>query len=176
VGLTGADAGVAPVKKAPAHRATSGDLVDLGLVGEPVRTAAPELLTLLLARRFVPVIASIGAARGGQLFNVNADTLAASLAARVGATRLLIAGGTPGVLDEQGDTIEVLGPRDIKALVKAGTASAGMVAKLSACLAAVKGGVKEVAIVDGRQSKSLGQLLAVRSLGETPLAGTRVTP
>jgi acetylglutamate kinase len=176
VGLTGADAGVAPVKKAPAHRATSGDLVDLGLVGEPVRTAAPELLTLLLARRFVPVIASIGAASGGQLFNVNADTLAASLAARVGATRLLIAGGTPGVLDEQGDTIEVLGPRDIKALVKAGTASAGMVAKLSACLAAVKGGVKEVAIVDGRQSKSLGQLLAVRSLGRTPLAGTRVTP
>jgi len=40
VGLTGADAGVAPVKKAPAHRATSGEMVDLGLVGEPARAAS----------------------------------------------------------------------------------------------------------------------------------------
>ncbi|MDH4064686.1 MAG: acetylglutamate kinase, partial [Acidobacteriota bacterium] len=56
VGLTGADAGVAPVKKAGAHRATSGELVDLGLVGEPIRSGPPELLRVLVARGFVPVI------------------------------------------------------------------------------------------------------------------------
>lgn len=174
VGLTGADAGVAPVKKAPAHRATNGDLVDLGLVGEPTRAVAPALVSLLVARGFVPVIACIGAAKTGQLFNVNADTLAGSLAARLGASRLVVAGGTPGVLDEQGQTIPTLVPRDVKALVKSGTASAGMVAKLSACVAAVKAGVKDVAIVDGRDAKLLGQLLTPSGSGAA-LPGTRVT-
>ena len=125
VGLTGADAGVATVKKAPAHRATSGELVDLGLVGEPVRSEAPPLVRALVGRGFVPVIACIGASRKGDLFNVNADTLAGNLAARLRATRLVIAGGTAGVLDEQGQTIPSLDPRDIRALVKAGTATCG---------------------------------------------------
>jgi acetylglutamate kinase len=174
VGLTGADAGVAPVKKAPVHRAANGDLVDLGLVGEPARAAAPALISLLVARGYLPVIACLGAARNGQLFNINADTLAGSLAVRLGASRLLVAGGTPGVFDEQGRTIPSLAPRDVKALVTSGTASAGMIAKLSACVAAVKGGVKDVAIVDGRDVKVMGRLLATgAALATTP--GTRVT-
>ncbi len=176
VGLTGADAGVAPVKKAPPHHATSGAVVDLGLVGEPARAARPALVTTLVARGFVPVIACIGAAKNGQLFNVNADTLAGSLAARLGATRLVVAGGTPGVLDEEGLTIPALGPRDIRALVKSGTASAGMVAKLTACQAAARGGVKDVAIVDGRDTKALGAFVGRRALDRTPFAGTRITP
>ncbi len=176
VGLTGADAGVAPVKKALPHHATSGAVVDLGLVGEPARAAAPALVTMLVARGFVPVIACIGAAKNGQLFNVNADTLAGSLAARLGATRLVVAGGTPGVLDEEGLTIPALGPRDIRALVKSGTASAGMVAKLTACQAAARGGVKDVAIVDGRDTKTLGAFVGRRALDRTPFAGTRITP
>jgi len=175
VGLTGADAGVAPVRKAPAHHATSGEMVDLGLVGEPARAAAPALVTTLVARRFVPVIACIGAARNGQLFNVNADTLAGSLAARIRAARLIVAGGTAGVLDEQGQTIPALGPRDIRALVKSGTASAGMVAKLTACQAAVKAGVKDVVIVDGRDTKALGAFLGRRAIDRTPFSGTRIT-
>jgi len=175
VGLTGADAGVAPVKKAPAHRATNGELVDLGLVGEPVRAASPALVSLLISRGFIPVIACIGAAKNGQLFNVNADTLAGSLAARIGANRLVIAGGTAGVLDEQGQTISALAPRDVKALVKSGTASAGMVAKLTACVAAAKGGVKNVVVVDGRDAKFLGQILALKANEAATMAGTRVT-
>jgi acetylglutamate kinase len=175
VGLTGADAGVAPVKKAPAHRATDGELVDLGLVGEPTRALSPALVSLLVARGYVPVIACISAAKNGQLFNVNADTLAGSLAVRLGASRLVVAGGTPGVLDEQGQTIPSLAPRDVKALVKSGTASAGMVAKLSACVAAVKGGVKDVAIVDGRDVKVLGQVLVPKPARVAAVPGTRVT-
>lgn len=176
VGLTGADAGVAPVRKAPLHRATSGELVDLGLVGEPSRGAAPALVTTLVARGFVPVIACIGASKKGQLFNVNADTLAGSLASRLGAARLVVAGGTPGVLDEEGQTLPALGPRDIRALVKSGTASAGMVAKLTACQVAATGGVKDVAIVDGRDTKALGAFLGRRALDPSPFAGTRITP
>jgi acetylglutamate kinase len=174
VGLTGADAGVAPVKKAAAHVSTSGEVVDLGLVGEPVRAAAPALIQALLRSGFVPVIACIGASRKGDLFNVNADTLAGSLAGRLGVRRLVIAGGTAGVLDEQGQTIPSLGPPDIRALVRSGTASAGMVAKLTACEAAARAGVSDVLIVDGRDARRLGAMLAeqkIRSLD----SGTRIT-
>jgi acetylglutamate kinase len=174
VGLTGADAGVAPVKKAAPHRAVNGDLVDLGLVGEPRRAPAPVLVGLLCRRGFVPVIACVGLASGGQLLNVNADTLAGSLATRLGARRLIFAGGTPGVLDEQGHTIPALAPRDVAALVQSGTASAGMVAKLTAAQAAVKAGIPHVSIVDGRDAKALGRAVAARG-APTGLAGTRMT-
>jgi acetylglutamate kinase len=174
VGLTGADAGVAPVKKAPPHRAVSGDLVDLGLVGEPRRAPAPTLVGLLCRRGFVPVIACVGLAAGGRLLNVNADTLASSLATRLAAARLIFAGGTAGVLDEQGHTIPALGPRDVAALVQAGTASAGMVAKLTAAGAAVTGGVAHVSIVDGRNARALGRAVAARG-APAGLAGTRMT-
>jgi acetylglutamate kinase len=175
VGLTGADAGVAPVRKAPAFRATSGDLVDLGLVGEPVRATPPMLIRTLVARGFTPVIACVGASRSGQLFNVNADTLAGSLAARLGATRLIVAGGTAGVLDADGRTMPVLDGRDVRAVIKSGTASAGMVAKLAACLAAARGGVREVRIVDGRDAAALGQAIDRPARATGPEPGTRVT-
>lgn len=173
VGLTGADAGVATMKKAPAHRSTSGELVDLGLVGEPQRGEAPRLVTALVRRGFVPVIACVGASRRGELFNVNADTLAGNLAARLQAARLVIAGGTPGVLDEQGQTIPALDPRDIRALVKAGTASAGMVAKLNATEGAVRAGVKDVVIVDGKDARQLAQWLESPA-SRQPANGTRI--
>jgi acetylglutamate kinase len=175
VGLTGADAGVAPVKAAPPHRATNGDIVDLGLVGEPMRSVAPRVLTTLCGRGFVPIVACIGASKSGQLFNVNADTMAGSLAARLKARRLVIAGGTAGVLDEQGKTIPSLAPRDIAALVRSGTASAGMVAKLTACQGAAKSGVKDVTIVDGRNLSSLAAALMARGPMTASLVGTRIT-
>ncbi|MGE3277878.1 MAG: acetylglutamate kinase [Vicinamibacterales bacterium] len=160
VGLTGADAGVAPVRKAPPFVATSGETVDLGLVGQPVLAKAPALVAALTKGGFVPVIACIGAGRDGQLYNVNADTLAGSLATRLGAARLVIAGATPGVLDAAGATLPVLGSRDIRALVRSGTANAGMVAKLAACRAAAAGGVRQVAIVDGTEPQGLARALA----------------
>jgi acetylglutamate kinase len=160
VGLTGADAGVGFVRRAKPHRATNGDFVDLGFVGEPVPNGDPVLIGALTGRAFVPVIACIGASRDGSLFNVNADTLASSLAARLGARRLVFAGGTPGVLDDEGKTIAVLDSAAIDELVSSGTATAGMVAKLRACRRAIYDGVGEVAIADGRQPKRLAALLA----------------
>jgi acetylglutamate kinase len=150
VGLTGADISVAPVKRAAPHASTSGELVDLGLVGQPTSSPRPELLSDLCRAGYVPVVASIGARKDGQLFNVNADTLAGSLSARLNAARLVVAGATAGVLDAQGRTVSTLNGKAISSMVASGTASAGMVAKLSACRNALKGGVKSVAIVDGR--------------------------
>ena len=129
----------------------AGATVDLGLVGSPIDNGSPQLLTDLLARGYLPVVACIGATRDGQLLNVNADALAAHLAAALGARRLVIAGGTAGVLDETGRTIERLDSRRAARMIKSGTANKGMVAKLEACRAALRKGVGDVLIADGRE-------------------------
>ena len=170
VGLTGADAGVAPVKKSPPHKATSGETVDLGLVGIPVPAKSPTVLEALCKAGYVPVIACVAASKEGQLFNVNADTLAGNVAARMKAKRLVIAGATAGVLDKKNATIARLDRDRIEKLVKSGTANAGMVAKLAACQAALKGGAKNVAIVDGR---SPGRIVKALN-GDKTSATTRV--
>src|SRR5262245_30837721 len=151
VGLTGADAAVATVKRAAPITSVAGATVDLGLVGAPINNGGPQLLTDLLARGYTPVVACIGSTRDGQLRNVNADTLASHLAAALGAKRLVIAGGTAGVLDEQGRTIARLTAREAAAMIRSGTANKGMVAKLEACRAALRKGVGDVLIADGRQ-------------------------
>ena len=170
VGLTGADAGVAPVKKASPHKATSGETVDLGLVGMPVPAKSPGVLEALCKAGYVPVIACVAASKEGQLFNVNADTLAGNVASRMKAKRLVIAGATAGVLDKKNKTIAKLDKERIEKLVKSGTANAGMVAKLKACQMALKGGAKSVVIVDGRAPGRLIKALA----GEKTSATTKV--
>ena len=151
VGLTGADAGVAVVKRAAPIMSTAGESVDLGLVGTPAAGGDPALLVDLMARGYVPVVACVGATKKGQLLNVNADTLASHLAARLKAKRLVIAGGTAGVLDADGRTIARLTARDAAQLVKAGTANKGMVAKLQACRDALRQGVGDVLVANGRR-------------------------
>ena len=110
----------------------------------------PQLLIELCARGYVPVVASIGIDQESQLFNVNADTLAAHLAVRLGAGWLVVAGTTPGVLDRAGQTIPRLDRRSLDTLIAGGGASAGMIAKLVACREASLGGVRQVVILDGR--------------------------
>ncbi len=170
VGLTGADAGVAPVKKAAPHKATSGETVDLGLVGMPVPAKSHGAIEALLKAGCVPVVACVSASADGQIYNVNADTLAGYLAARLKARRLVIAGATAGVLDKKNETIKSLDKERIEKLVKSGTANAGMVAKLAACQAALKGGAKNVAIVDGRSPARIVKALN----GQKTSATTRV--
>ena len=111
--------------------------------------------TTLTDDGFVPVIACIGLGRDGRLFNVNADTFAGHLAARLGARRLVIAGTTPGVLDAGGATMPMLDADAVARLVDDGTATAGMIAKLRACEHALASGVDDVVIVDGRDRTAL---------------------
>jgi len=151
VGLTGADAAVATMRRAAPITTAAGDKVDLGLVGSPVADGAPRLLVDLLAAGYLPVVACIGATRSGEVLNVNADTLAAHLAASLGASRLVVAGGTAGVLDADGRTIERLTSGAAARLIRSGTASRGMVAKLEACRTALRRGVRDVVIANGRE-------------------------
>jgi acetylglutamate kinase len=174
VGLTGADAGVGRVTAAPPHISTSGETVDLGRVGEPVGKDKPALLIDLCRKGYVPVVSSIGASRDGELFNVNADTLAAHLAGRLKSPRLIIAGATAGVLERDGSTIGDMTFGDMDTLVASGGATAGMVAKLAACRSAIHGGAGEVFVADGRD---LSGLAVLARHGRAPGAGksTRIT-
>jgi acetylglutamate kinase len=149
VGLTGADGRIGLAVKAAPLTTVKGDQVDLGLVGDP-GDGDVTLLEDLLGLGYVPVIASVGVAADGTLLNVNADTFAAHLAAALKARRLLVAGTTAGVLDGDGATIDELTATDVDRLTASGTAHSGMLAKLTACRHARKGGVDEVAIVAGR--------------------------
>jgi acetylglutamate kinase len=149
VGLTGVDAGFGRAERAGLHRGTDGCQTDLGLVGDPVE-ADPTLLRLLLDRGYVPVVASLGVSDTGTILNVNADVMACRVAAALSPCDLVIAGGTAGVLDVGGASIAFLDVAGIDDLIERRTATHGMVAKLSACRAALAGGVASVRIVDGR--------------------------
>jgi acetylglutamate kinase len=153
VGMTGADGQIGLSTPAPPIQTASGECVHPGLVGVPSREANPRLVLDLLALDYVPVVATIATTAEGTLLNVNADVLAAHLAAAIRADRLIIAGSTHGVFDATGTTCASLDAHAARALVSAGTARDGMVAKLNAALAAVERGVHCVRIVDGRDAE-----------------------
>lgn len=155
VGLTGADDAIGLAEPMAPHHAADGRIVPLGLVGQPSEGAPARLLVDLIEHGYLPVVACLGVTREGAILNVNADTLAAHVAAQVGAARLVIAGATPGVLNERNETIPSLDDRAVDELVRQGTASAGMVAKLAACRKALDAGVEMVTIVDGRDAPAL---------------------
>jgi acetylglutamate kinase len=170
VGLTGADGRCGLSRPAAPHQAVDGRLVDLDRVGVPDEGADMRVLQTLTRDGFVPLIACIGVGADGRLFNVNADTFAGHLAARLGARRLVIAGTTPGVLDANGDTLPLIGGDAIRSLVDDGTATAGMIAKLRACEHALGGGVDDVVIVDGRDRAAL----EAAALASAPAKATRI--
>jgi acetylglutamate kinase len=161
VGLTGADGRIGLSRRADPLRTVAGDVVDLGLVGEPAATDA-GLLAELLQIGCIPVVASIGVDREGVLLNVNADVLAAHLATVLPARRLIVAGGTAGVLDDNGRTIEELPIETIDAMTASGVAHSGMIAKLAACRRAFASGVREVSIVAGRGGGDYGTAAGTR--------------
>ena len=170
VGLTGADARCGLSDQAPPHRAVDGRTVDLGRVGVPNGRSDTRLLTTLVGAGFVPVLACIGIGEDGQLFNVNADTLAGHVAARLHATRLVISGTTAGVLDEAGSTVPLLEPREVEQMIAGGRATAGMIAKLRACESALANGAGDVVIVDGRDPAAIESA----ATSGTPLKATRI--
>lgn len=150
VGLTGVDGGLLLAHRAPKVRTRAGSMVDLGLVGLPVPTADTTLLRALCSDGWLPVVASIGVTGEGELLNVNADVAASHLAIALRASRLLVLGGTDGVFNENGATIETLSRFEAESLIDSGAARDGMAAKLEACARASACGVADVRILSGR--------------------------
>jgi acetylglutamate kinase len=128
--------------------------LDLGLVGEIDHIDA-DLLNILSARGFIPVVMPIGVGADGQAYNINADLVAGNLAETLQAEKLLVLTNTAGVLDRHGQLVSSASARDIEALALEGTVQGGMLPKMDAALHAVRHGVRAVHIVDGRVPNAL---------------------
>lgn len=155
VGLTGKDGNFIRAKKLMIpSKESPADLIDIGQVGE-ITQIDPSLIAFLDGGDFIPVIAPIGVGEGGETFNINADVVAGKLAEVLKADKLVLLTNTPGVLDQKGNLLTGLTPRQIDDLVADGTLSGGMLPKIGSALDAARNGVKAVHIIDGRVEHAL---------------------
>ena len=125
-----------------------------GLVGDIERIDA-DLINILSARGYIPVIMPIGVGPDGEPYNLNSDLVAGKLAETLGAEKLLLLTNTRGVLDREGRLLDCITAADIERLCQDGTIHGGMLPKLEAALHAVRHGVRSAYVVDGRVPNAL---------------------
>ena len=153
VGLTGKDGNMVLAKKLNRTVVDAAShierVVDLGYVGEPEKVDI-TVLTQILGRELIPVLAPVAGSAQGGTYNVNADTFAGAIAGALKAKRLLLLTDVPGVLDKSKNLIKQLSPDDARALIADGTISDGMIPKVETCIYALEAGVEGVVILDGK--------------------------
>src|SRR5207302_92299 len=137
IGLTGKDGNMVLARKMNRAVVDAGSnierIVDLGFVGEPDKIDT-TVLTQILGRKLIPVLAPLAAAAGGGTYNVNADTFAGAIAGALKAKRLLLLTDVPGVLDKSKHLIKDMSVDDVRRLIADGTISGGMIAKVETCI------------------------------------------
>jgi len=153
VGLCGKDGNMVTARKISRTVADPGShiekVVDLGFVGEPEKVDI-TVLTQILGRDLIPVLAPLATSTDGLTYNVNADTFAGAIAGALRAKRLLLLTDVEGVLDKSKSLIRELSANDVRRLIADGTISGGMIPKVETCLYALDAGVEGVVILDGR--------------------------
>ena len=125
---------------------------ELGFVGR-ITAVNPAPVLALLDQGYIPVISTVGADASGQVYNINADSAAESIAIALQAESLIAVTDTPGILkdkDDESSLIRHISISQIDALIEQGVISGGMIPKAKGCAAAVQAGVKRVFILDGR--------------------------
>ncbi len=153
VGLSGEDGGLFTAECYGPM--VDGVRLDLGLVGDVVRVRPEGVVDLVAAGR-IPVVSSVAPDEDGQIYNVNADTGAAALAAALDAEKLLILTDVEGLFRNWPTGNEVISEIDADDLADLlPTLSTGMVPKMQACLDAVRSGVPRASVIDGRVPHSL---------------------
>lgn len=153
VGISGEDAHLFAARLRSV--AIDGEEVDLGLVGD-VTSVRPEFVVSLLDDGFIPVISTIGVARGGQVLNVNADTAAAALAIALGAHKLVVLTDVEGLFADWPDRDSLVAEIRLAELTDLlPRLDSGMAPKMEACQRAVRGGVRSAHVIDGRVPHSL---------------------
>jgi len=152
VGISGKDANLMLAKRITHLPDPDSNLlkaIDIGYVGDPVEVN-PHIVDVISKSDLIPVIAPVAMNREGETLNVNADTFASALAARMKAKRLLLLTDVAGVLDKDKKLIKRLSIDDARALIKDGTINGGMIPKIEGCIEVVEAGVEAVVIIDGR--------------------------
>jgi len=155
VGLTGMDALMTEARRMRE---------DLGQVGEPVRSDAC-LLRTLIGGGFLPVVACVAGDSSGRFYNVNADQMAVSLAVAFAAQRLIFLTDVDGVRDAKNTICREITTTECRNLITSGVATGGMRAKLEAAAKALQSEVGEVVVAPGGVSGVIGQLLDGAHLG-----------
>jgi acetylglutamate kinase len=161
VGLSGVDADLLTAHRRPPVEVVDDDgksrKIDFGHVGDLDRVDA-RVLTTLMDARFVPVVASLAGDDDGNVYNVNADTVAEAIATALHAQKLIYPTGAPGVLRDRNDPstlVTFADPDDLTELMQSGALTGGMRPKVEACIRAATGGVERTHIVDGRHPDAL---------------------
>jgi acetylglutamate kinase len=162
VGLSGVDAALLCVTRRPptvVDDPSTGETreVDFGHVGD-IQSVRPHVLRLLLDAGYIPVIASLAADDGGQVLNVNADTIATRIAVELNAEKYFVLTGVDGVLRNVNDASTLcpfLDLAELERLEKSGVVAGGMLPKLAACKEALRRGVPRVHIINGAQPDTL---------------------
>jgi acetylglutamate kinase len=153
VGLCGKDGNMVTARKLTRSVIDPGShierVVDLGFVGEPDKVDT-TVLTQILGRELIPVLAPVCAAANGGTYNVNADTFAGAIAGALRAKRLMLLTDVPGVLDKSKTLIKQLSVAEARKLIADGTISGGMIPKVETCIDALERGVEGVVILDGK--------------------------
>lgn len=129
----------------------------LGFVGE-IQRVNPEPLNDLLEKGYIPVVSTIGCDETGHVYNINADTAAAAIAASLHAESLISMTDTIGLLRDPSDPSTLIRRIDLKGverLKEEGIISGGMIPKVDCCTKAVREGVRKVFIIDGRVPHAL---------------------
>ena len=157
VGMSGEDANLFTASRR--HAMVDGTPVDIGLVGE-IDEVDPGAVRVLLTDGRVPVVSSVARGAGGEVYNVNADTAAAALAVALGAAKLVVLTDVEGLYanwspggGQPRDVISLLTAAELEHLFPALTS--GMIPKMEACLRAVRGGVPQAHVLDGRLPHSV---------------------
>ncbi|WP_017431136.1 acetylglutamate kinase [Vreelandella jeotgali] len=153
IGVTGKDGAQIRARqlqvqsKEPEHKAS--EIIDIGHVGE-VESISTDLIEMLAARDFIPVIAPIGVDDSGKSYNINADLVAGKVAEALAAEKLMLLTNVAGLLDDSGEVLTGLTTAQVDDLIADDTIHGGMLPKIRCALDSVKGGVQSAHIIDGR--------------------------
>ncbi|MDE0480610.1 MAG: acetylglutamate kinase [Gammaproteobacteria bacterium] len=159
VGISGKDGNLIRARRLKARSqfnktADESEFVDLGQVGEIV-SIDTQVLEMMKASDFIPVIAPVGTDENGVSYNINADSVAGSIAGVLGAEKLILLTNVAGVQDDAGNVLTGLSVRQVEELATTGILKGGMLPKVECALDALRSGVHSAHIIDGRVEHAL---------------------
>jgi acetylglutamate kinase len=179
IGISGVDAGLVRAHKRPPVKMDGGEIVDFGFVGD-INGVDTTVLKKLLDNGLMPVVSPLSADENGVLLNINADTVAAAIGAELGAEKLILCTGAPGILervDDPGSLISYTDLRGLKRLRDEKRIVDGMLPKAKAIEDAIRGGVRRVHVVSYKAPEGiLGEVFTNVGTGTLIVADINAIP
>ena len=157
IGISGIDGGMIVTKKREKIKDETGDLIDYGYVGD-ISSVNMDILNTQLDAGYIPIISSLTANADGVILNVNADTIAATIAYELSAEKLILMTSVPGILMDTNDKtslISYINHDSLKKMKSNGKLTDGMLPKVDAIGLALDNGVSRVHIISSNSEDSL---------------------